>query len=341
MNDNTPKKYQSLSEDNTAMLNGKPFSSNDENSLSYTNDEPTSFNDGEPVSYTNGEPVSYTNGEPTSYTNGEPTSYTNGEPTSPKKKFQKNSFISGILLVIPFIIFCAGIYLISIFVFKEYIESSNIWRFIVNTNAVASPDQENGEELLSNGEIIGGSFDQISIAPVEKPDVQDTSEDSSTDESDDVDENQIYYNKKDFPGYKWGALWAKLSIPTIGLENKNVYVGESNSIYKKGIGKRFGTRFPGQGGNIVLGAHVTREFYDLQLLKVGDKIYIDTEYGDYIYEVYETKIFSIADYSHIMNYDKGEKLTLYTCHPRGTAYRTERFGVFCKKISGPEWIEIN
>jgi sortase A len=325
MNDNTPKKDQSLPDDNTVMLNGKPFSCDGESSSSYIDDEPTSCD----------------NGETTSCINGEPAFTNNDAPNLQKKNFNKNSIISGILLVIPFIIFCAGIYFISIFVFKEYIESSNLWRFIVNTNAVASPEQEEGEELLSNGEIIGGSFDNISIAPVEKPDIQDTSEDLSTDESDEVDENQIYYNKKDFPGYKWGALWAKLSIPTIGLENKNVYAGESNSIYKKGIGKRFGTRFPGQGGNIVLGAHVTREFYDLQLLKVGDKVYIETEYGDYIYEVFETKIFSIADYSYVMNYDKGEQLTLYTCHPRGTAYRTERFGVFCKKISGPEWIEIN
>ena len=76
-------------------------------------------------------------------------------------------------------------------------------------------------------------------------------------------------------------------------------------------------------------------------VKVGDRIYIETGYGSYVYEVYETVIFSISDYHYVMNYDEGEKLTLYTCHPRGTAYRTERYGVICKKISGPEWIKID
>ena len=74
---------------------------------------------------------------------------------------------------------------------------------------------------------------------------------------------------------------------------------------------------------------------------VGDKVIIETEYGTYVYEVYETVIFSIDDTHYVMNYDDGEKLTLYTCHPRGSAYRTERFGVLCKKISGPEWIKVD
>lgn len=245
-----------------------------------------------------------------------------------------------VLLILPYVLIGAGIALFSVFFFKQYIETSTIWRFVVNTNAVATPDNENGEDVLSNGEIIGGSLEDISLSPVEKPDSSESPSADADSSDEDIAAEQIYYDKKDFPGYKWGELWAKLSIPAIGLENKNVYTGESNAIFKKGIGKRFGTRFPGQGGNIVLGAHVTREFYDLQLLSVGDRVYIETEYGSYVYEVYETKIFSIADYKYVMNYDEGEKLTLYTCHPRGTAYRTERFGVFCKKISGPEWIEV-
>ena len=243
-----------------------------------------------------------------------------------------------LILVVPFILFSIGVGLISTFLFKEYVESTSLWRFIVNVNSTSQPSKENNS---TDGEVIGDSMIDVSITPIEKPD---SSEDSSTDISAEPDPDikpQIYYNKNDFPGYKWGELWAKLSIPAIGLENKNVYVGESNTIYKNGIGKRFGTRFPGQGGNIVLGAHVTREFYDLQLLKVGDRIYIETGYGSYVYEVYETVIFSISDYHYVMNYDEGEKLTLYTCHPRGTAYRTERYGVICKKISGPEWIKID
>ncbi len=249
------------------------------------------------------------------------------DSTTEKSKLSKAGSFS--LSIVPFILFCLGIALISVFLFKEYVEKTNLWRFIVNTNAVATPE---GDEDDFSGEYIGGSMEDLSFETVSKPD---NSEDTSG-----VDENQIYYNKKDFPGYKWGELWAKLSIPSIGLENKKVYVGESNAIYKKGIGKRFGTRFPGQGGNIVLGAHVTREFYDLQELIVGDRVIIETEYGVYVYEVYETVIFSIDDYHYVMNYDEGEKLTLYTCHPRGSAYRTERFGVLCKKISGPEWIEV-
>lgn len=262
------------------------------------------------------------------------------ENHSEEKSKKKTDGKLCVLLILPYVLIGVGIALFSVFFFKQYIETSTIWRFVVNTNAVATPDNENGEDVLSNGEIIGGSLEDISLSPVEKPDSSESPSTDADSSDEDIAAEQIYYDKKDFPGYKWGELWATLSIPEIGLENKNVYTGESNAIYKKGIGKRFGTRFPGQGGNIVLGAHVTREFYDLQLLSVGDRVYIETEYGSYVYEVYETKIFSIADYKYVMNYDEGEKLTLYTCHPRGTAYRTERFGVFCKKISGPEWIEV-
>lgn len=260
-------------------------------------------------------------------------------PTS-NGNFKKKSNLLGLtsLMVLPFLLFSIGVVLLSVFFFKEYIQASGIWRFAINTNAVVvTPDDEN-----TNGEVIGTSMDDFSISTVLPPDGStENSSDTSNDDTDEPKPEQIYYDKKDFPGYRWGDLWAKLSIPAIGLEEKNVYVGESNSIYRKGIGKRFGTRFPGQGGNIVLGAHVTREFYDLSELKIGDKVYIKTGYGDYVYEVYETFIFSISDYHHVLNYDEGEKLTMYTCHPRGTAYRTERFGVLCKKISGPEWIKID
>lgn len=255
-----------------------------------------------------------------------------------------------ILMILPFVLICVGISLFSVYFFKEYVASSSFWRFIVNTNAIASPSNTEGEEHISGGEIIGGVIEEISIKPVEKPETsEEMSEEISGETSEETSEEetsqeeiveQIYYNRDDFPGYKWGELWATLSIPAINLDSKNVYVGESKSIYKKGIGKRYGTRFPGQGGNIVLGAHVTREFYDLQLIKVGDRVYIETEYGSYVYEVYETVIFSPDEYKYVMNYDDGEKLTLYACYPREAAHRTERFGAICKKISGPEWIEI-
>ncbi len=252
---------------------------------------------------------------------------------------KKKRWSMGVMILLPYLFVCIGIALFSVFMFKEYIESTPLWRLAVNSNIVTPPDANTDEEKFENGEIIGGTMEDISLEPITKP--NDTnSENESVSQIPDPDiTEQIYYDRKDFPGYKWGELWAKLSIPAIGLEEKNVYVGESNAIYKKGIGKRYGTRFPGQGGNIVLGAHVTREFYDLSELKVGDRVYIKTEYGNYVYEIYETVIFSIDDVKYVMNYDDGEKLTLYTCHPRGTAYRTERYGVICKKISGPEWIK--
>ena len=188
------------------------------------------------------------------------------------------SFGLFVLLVVPFLIFSIGVGLICVFFFREFVESSSLWRFVVNTNAVSTPENNTDEEILSNGEIIGGVLEDISIPTVEKPDVSEEASEEDVSVDEDVEE-QIYYDKKDFPGYKWGELWARLSIPSIGLEDKKVYAGESNSIFKKGIGKRFGTRFTGQGGNIVLGAHVTREFDDLQLMKVGDRVYIETEYG--------------------------------------------------------------
>lgn len=156
--------------------------------------------------------------------------------------------------------------------------------------------------------------------------------------SDKIPENfKDSYDANEFPMLPWGDCWATISIPDGNVKNVPVYIGDSDEILRLGVGKLFGSSFPGETGNIVLSAHVNRSFYCLQDLKNGAQIILRTVWGDYIYEVTDSCIFDYADSSLLTTTDGTEKLICYTCYPRGIAFRTKRYAIICKRIAGGVW----
>ncbi|MBQ8474816.1 MAG: class D sortase [Clostridia bacterium] len=153
----------------------------------------------------------------------------------------------------------------------------------------------------------------------------------------DEEQGKEYYDLKDFPKIKWGDIWAYITIEGTDLVKAPVYCGDTEDLISKGVGKYYGSCYPGEGGNIVFSAHVMQHFYCLEDLPIGTKITLDTIYGQYVYEIYETVIFNISDKSYVLATPDEERLTMYTCYPRGYAYRTERYAVLAKKISGVDW----
>lgn len=146
------------------------------------------------------------------------------------------------------------------------------------------------------------------------------------------------YEKITFPKITWGDQFARLTIDSIGIRQVPVYHGDSETQLSKGIGHFSGSRFPGQGGNVVILAHRTMHFKPLQEIHVGDIVELETFYATYVYRVVKIKVLDDDDYSLIYPDDSSEILTMYTCFPFtyvGTA--PERFYVICELVSGSRW----
>ncbi len=144
----------------------------------------------------------------------------------------------------------------------------------------------------------------------------------------------------DFPVLKWGDRWATMSVdelPDASINDAPVYVGDNETILKKGAGKYFGSRFCGEGGKIVISAHCNMAFYCLEDMEVGYTVRMHTVYGEYVYKVDEIFLFESDDNYVVLDPSEQEELLLYTCYPRGLGYRRQRIGIRCSKVSGVDF----
>ncbi len=142
------------------------------------------------------------------------------------------------------------------------------------------------------------------------------------------------------PKMTWGDRWATLSVdelPEASINGAKVYVGDSNDILKKGVGKYYGSAFCGEGGKIVLSAHVTQAFHCMEDMQVGYTVRVNTIYGEYVYRVEEIFLFDPDDDYVVRDPSEEEELLLYTCYPRALSYRRQRIGVRCSKVSGADF----
>ena len=121
-----------------------------------------------------------------------------------------------------------------------------------------------------------------------------------------VDENKIT-----FP--RFGEKFADLIIDKASI-NVPVFHGDSEEQLLKGAGHFNGSRFPGEGSNVVLAGHRNSVFKGLKNVSKGDTIVLNTTYGKYVYKISEIKITKGNDDSIVQPLDS-EKLTLYTCYP--------------------------
>ena len=132
----------------------------------------------------------------------------------------------------------------------------------------------------------------------------------------------------------WGEKYGTLSIDSINVK-LGLYYGDSLSILRKGVGQSV-SYFPGEGGSIICMAHDTGGFLKyLYTVNVGDKIKIKTDYGNFTYEIYETKIVDQSDTSAVYLQEDEEILMLYTCYPSNSiGHATHRFVTYSKLIEG-------
>ena len=225
------------------------------------------------------------------------------------KHRHKKTYQRILLRALPCVLFLAALFCFSYYFFEAKIVDSSIWSLLVASDATMVSNE--GTVLNTNMQVV---------------DVPEANAEG-------------YNDMADFPAIMWGEQWATLSIPDHGVENAPVFLGDGEDILDQMvIGHFFSSTFPGEGGKTVLDSHVSGAFHCLEDMEVGQHIILDTIYGQYEYEVSEIVIFSPSEKQWVRQDDSGEEtLFCYTCYPRAAAYRSQRIGVLCSKVSGTPW----
>ncbi len=276
-------------------------------------------------------------------------------------------------LLAPFVFFAAGVTLVAMFFYNSYVVNSPYWTAFVTDSIVEENDavlvgdtlvERNPEikEFDENATDADGKPMKDSVPPpiIEPEPVTTTYNYLPT--LPPLKENG-YVSAYDVAGYSMGQMWAKLSVyDDLLVKELPVYQGDNTPILSKGIGHLYGSTFPGEGGVCVLSGHVSgklgylNNLSDTDIYKPGTQVRLDTSYGTYIYELVDTKILNYKDESLVKRYGRNddgslldnyqvlcdryntdELLVMYTCHPEGTAFRTERYYIICRRIYGYSW----
>jgi sortase A len=141
-----------------------------------------------------------------------------------------------------------------------------------------------------------------------------------------------------------GQGLALLRIPRLGKNYHYVVIeGVTVADLRKGPGHYPGTALPGGLGNFVVSGHRTTyaaPFNRVDELRKGDKILVDTQDEQYVYQVTSEKVVqpTRVDVTEPVPFHTGAKptkhlITLTTCHPKfSAAHRLIVFGELVREI---------
>ena len=118
-----------------------------------------------------------------------------------------------------------------------------------------------------------------------------------------------------------GDPLTRIKIPAIDV-NTIVVEGTGASALRAGAGHYPNTPLPGEEGNVAIAGHRTtygKPFADLDRLKPGDEIVLETPVGTHTYKISrEPFVVANTEWS-VISQTPGHTLTLTTCHPKGSA----------------------
>lgn len=210
----------------------------------------------------------------------------------------------GLALSIPFLLFFAGVFFASMYLFQSVVEETAYFGMIVGNRAAETVEAE-------------PETSEIVFIPSGKP-----------------------ATLSRIPSIPYGKQFARLNVEGWNKRDIPVFLGSDKKLLKKGAGMSFGSYFPGEGGCTIISAHVTREFAELEDTSVGATVTIETSYGPYTYRVTEVRV---ANGTDAWYKDAGQKsdLMLYTCYPRDNngKRRTERCVLLCTLVDGAEVVK--
>ncbi|WP_223701581.1 class D sortase [Sutcliffiella deserti] len=129
-----------------------------------------------------------------------------------------------------------------------------------------------------------------------------------------------------------GEVVGVLQIPKFEAQLP-IVEGTDPDDLEKGVGHFRGASYPGELGQIVFSGHRDTVFLRLGELELGDKFVVSLSYGDFMYEIYDTKIVDDDDTSIITLQKEKEELILTTCYPFTLTGRApERYIVYAKPV---------
>ncbi|MBQ6078113.1 MAG: sortase [Clostridia bacterium] len=208
----------------------------------------------------------------------------------------------GIAIALPFLLFFAGVFCLSMYLFQSVVEETAYFGLLVGDSA---PREVSDEDT--------------GFTPGVKPE-----------------------KLEHIPSIRYGKQFARLNVTWDDggwdIINVPVYLGSDKRVLKKGAGMSFGSYFPGEGKCTIISAHVTRSFAELEDTPVGAIVLIETSYGPYAYRVEEKKEGVKGTDRWYMDAGQNVDLVLYTCYPRdnGGERRTDRCVLLCRLIDGAE-----
>jgi sortase A len=120
-----------------------------------------------------------------------------------------------------------------------------------------------------------------------------------------------------------GQPLAIIRIPRISID-KIVVQGVSRDDLRKGPGHYPDSPLPGQEGNVAIAGHRTTygaPFGNLDQLENGDRIFVNTRFGEFTYEVFRADLIVQPTDVSVLEVDAARPaiLTLTTCNPKYSA----------------------
>ena len=208
----------------------------------------------------------------------------------------------GFAIAIPFLLFFAGVFCLSMYLFQSVVEETAYFGLLVGESA---PQEITDEDT--------------GFTPGARPDALSR-----------------------IPSVAYGRQFARLNVTWEDggwdIVNIPVYLGSDKRILKKGAGMSFGSFFPGEGRCTILSAHVTRHFAELETTPEGAGVLLETSYGPYRYEVVKVVPGVNGTDRWYMDASSDYDLILYSCYPRDNngERRTERCVLCCRLREGTE-----
>ncbi|MDM5226954.1 class D sortase [Cytobacillus sp. NJ13] len=114
--------------------------------------------------------------------------------------------------------------------------------------------------------------------------------------------------------FEQGEAIGILKIPRLKAELP-IIEGTDEDELEKGVGHYSTTVFPGQPDQILLSGHRDTVFRSLGELEIGDIFLVSMPYGEFTYEITDSKIVDADDTTVIRSTAPHEILTVSTCYP--------------------------
>lgn len=114
--------------------------------------------------------------------------------------------------------------------------------------------------------------------------------------------------------FEQGEAIGILKIPRLEAELP-IIEGTDEDELEKGVGHYSTTVLPGQPDQILLSGHRDTVFRSLGELQIGDTFEVSMPYGEFTYEITDSKIVDADDTTVIRSTAPNEILTVSTCYP--------------------------